>query len=617
MERLSTLSPALKVRIRDDWWLVASAAGRNSQGLKASLSIWQGETPYDPETILVDNGTIRRAYAEMLCARVRAFSLAAAESVLMQMYQQAEGALRAKPRKPTSTASAAPGPPAHAYQETPHGIVWCKKTIEGTVDVPLTNFTARIVGDVVHDDGAEPVRHWEIQAARNGWSTTCTIDAQSFAGMSWVAAHLGAKAMIMPGVTLRDHARAAIQCFSETVTPRTIYGHTGWRDVDGTWVYLHGGGAIGPKGAVATVEVATTESLTRYQLSLPEDANALQDACTHSLTLLEVGSDHLTYPLYGALWRTCLGGSDFALHLTGATGQGKSALAALLQQHWGAGMDAMHLPGSWSSTGNALEALAFTLKDALLVIDDFCPAGSPADIARAHKDADRVLRAQGNWSGRGRLRADGTLRPPKPPRGVICSTGEDIPHGQSLRARMLILNVEAGDLDWPLLTACQRHASAGAFATALGGFVHWLSPHYALMCSAARREIETLRSLVTQYGHRRTATIIAQMLWGWQHVLTDGTWHVHYQDKKDLDRVKAQAPGREQDPWIKHPLEMWCKTALKNVAKYCPLSGALQTTLEADDQAEEALKTVTPEQAQRNIAEMFDRHDGNPEPQEG
>lgn len=88
-------------------------------------------------------------------------------------------------------------------------------------------------------------------------------------------------------------------------------------------------------------------------------------------------------------------------------------------------------------------------------------------------------------------------------------------------------------------------------------------------------------------------------------VLKGGTWHVHYMDKKDLDRVKAQAPGREQDPWIKHPLEMWRKTALKNVAKYCPLTPELQTTLEADDQAEEAMQTVTPAQAQQNIQELF------------
>src|SRR5206468_12743200 len=121
------------------------------------------------------------------------------------------------------------------------------------------------------------------------------------------------------------------------------------------------------------------------------------------------------------------GHADFNIHIAGPTGVGKTEVAALVQQHFGAGMDARNLPGSWSSTGNALEELAFQAKDVLLVVDDFIPTGSMADVQRAHRDADRVLRAQGNRSGRQRMRADGSLRAVRPPRGLIVSTGEDVP----------------------------------------------------------------------------------------------------------------------------------------------------------------------------------------------
>ena len=63
-------------------------------------------------------------------------------------------------------------------------------------------------------------------------------------------------------------------------------------------------------------------------------------------------------------------------------------------------MDARHLPASWLSTGNALEGIAFQAK---------------ADIACQHKEADRLLRAQGNRSGRQRMRTDST------PLRVLCS----------------------------------------------------------------------------------------------------------------------------------------------------------------------------------------------------
>ena len=49
---------------------------------------------------------------------------------------------------------------------------------------------------------------------------------------------------------------------------------------------------------------------------------------------------------------------------------------------------------------NALEALAFSAADAVLVVDDFAPTSTAGDIDRAHRDADRLLRAQGNRSGR-------------------------------------------------------------------------------------------------------------------------------------------------------------------------------------------------------------------------
>ena len=50
--------------------------------------------------------------------------------------------------------------------------------------------------------------------------------------------------------------------------------------------------------------------------------------------------------------------------------------------------------------------LQFAAKDVLLVIDDFAPCGGPSDVLCAHREADRVLRGQGNRAGRGRMRSD-------------------------------------------------------------------------------------------------------------------------------------------------------------------------------------------------------------------
>lgn len=344
-----------------------------------------------------------------------------------------------------------------------------KTTQDGPVAVPLCNFSARIVEEVVLDDGAEQTRRLALQGSLAGGAPLprCEVPAADFAGMGWVVPAWGTHAVVCAGMGAKDHVRCAVQLRSGDVPRRTVFGHTGWRQVEGGLVYLHAGGAIGPEGPAAGVEVSLPDSLARFMLPSPPTGEELCAAVRASLRLLKLGPARLTYPLLAATYRAVLGGADFALHAAGPTGTYKSEVAALAQQHFGPALDARHLPGSWSSTGNALEGLAFAAKDALLVIDDFAPTGSTYDVQRYHKEAERLLRAQGNRAGRQRMRADATLRPAKPPRGLVLSTGEDVPRGQSLRARLLVLDVAPGDFGPqppdpnPALSECQQDAITG------------------------------------------------------------------------------------------------------------------------------------------------------------
>jgi len=401
------------------------------------------------------------------------------------------------------------------YKAASDGLVWKKRTGEGTVDVRLTNFTARIVADVSEDDGSETRHLFEIEAALNNRATRFTVPANQFSTMNWPVEHLGANAVVYAGFGLRDHARTAVQLLSTDICERRVYTHTGWRKVNGVWMYLHSGGAIGPKGIAEGFEVNLPDLLGAYCLPVPPDGDELRAAILASMDVLKLAPDVIVVPLYACIWRALLGSADLSLHLSGPTGAGKTELAALVQQHWGSTMDARHLPGSWSSTGNALEALAFTLKDAALVVDDFCPTGSSADIARLHRDANRLLRAQANQLGRQRMRSDATLRPAKAPRGLTVSTGEDIPRGQSLRARFLVLEVSPDSLDFAALTQCQHDARTGLYAQALAGFVRWLAPQFEGIHSRLREDVARLRDAAFRsHLHRRTPDIVANLMVG-------------------------------------------------------------------------------------------------------
>ncbi len=399
------------------------------------------------------------------------------------------------------------------YQVTDTGTIWMKETKDGAVAVPLMNFSSKIIAEELRDDGVEQRLAFEIETKRKGQVQTFVIQATRFAAMNWATENLGAGAILYPGFGTKDHARCAIQMLSGDIPRRTVYAHLGWREFDGQWAYLHGGGAITSQTPVRAA-VDLPAALQRYVLPDLLEGDDLRAAVRASMAVLDVAPDVITVPVWLAVWRSVLVAADFSIFACGQTGSGKSELAALVQQHFGAGLDARHLPASWSSTGNSLEALAFAAKDALLVVDDFAPSGTTADIARFHRDADRLLRGQGNQSGRARLTSDAQLRQSKPPRGLILSTGEDVPRGHSVRARALIVEMPPSGMDWTRLTVCQRAASNGVYAAALTAFVRWIATHRTQILAERNTHIASLRSKTQSHTtHKRTPSIIAELAW--------------------------------------------------------------------------------------------------------
>ena len=404
--------------------------------------------------------------------------------------------------------------PEAGYQMDDDGIYWTKATGEGPVTVQLTNFAAEIVGEIERDDGAERTRTFELEAHHRGRKRRFHVGAAEFAGMSWVPRELGATAAVYPGYSVKDHARFAIQAMSDAPDHRTIYAHTGWIEVDGKPVYLHGGGAVGADGVVDGIETDLgAVGLDRCQLEVAADLDALRMALRASLAFLDLGPRRITMPLYAAIWRSVLAPADFSMFVVGPTGTFKSQTAGLAQQHFGAGFDANHLPGSWMSTANALEAVAFGGKDMLTVIDDYAPSGTRQDVAKLDSQARRVLRAQGNNAGRQRMRPDGTLRPPKPPRGLILNTGEDLPTGQSILARSCIVEVRQGDIAPAKLTQCQLDAAAGLYAVAMGGWLQWLARDLnGARARFAKKRDEERASIRTGAGHARTPWLLGDLM---------------------------------------------------------------------------------------------------------
>ena len=393
-----------------------------------------------------------------------------------------------------------------AYRETERGIVWEKPTADGdTTPVLLTNFTATITAVTTRDDGAETERFFDVDADFDGAPCNVLVPAAEFDPMRWTH-HLPVNAYVLPGQERR--AAVAIRELSRDAGERLLLAHTGWRRVDGSDVYLHGGGAVGSEGSVDGVTVDLGEN-ARWHLVEPQFDQEVEETLAASVAVLDLAPLRVTAPLLGSVARAVLSTADFTLYLHGRTGVFKSELAALAQQHYGPELTARNLI-SFESTANSLEERAFVLKDALCVIDDYVTNGTPAEVAEMRRKAGRIVRAQGNLAGRGRLDRTSKARPARPPRGLVLMTGEDLPTGQSILARLAAVEVERGDVDAAALTAAQELAATAAYATAMYAYVRHLA---ADLAGARARHKARVRALLPEFRspHARTPWIFAEL----------------------------------------------------------------------------------------------------------
>ena len=159
------------------------------------------------------------------------------------------------------------------------------RTVE---EIRLTEFEARIAADILEDDGVERRRFFGVKAKIGSVERAFLVPANRFNSMEWPLEHLGAAAIVYPNQ--KEWARTGIQRLSSEIEERVVYSHTGWRKVNGGWMYLHADGAIGPDGRMPGVDVRLHGPLAGHQLTLPEDDEHRRRAVHSSLKMLRLAA---------------------------------------------------------------------------------------------------------------------------------------------------------------------------------------------------------------------------------------------------------------------------------------------------------------------------------------
>jgi hypothetical protein len=380
--------------------------------------------------------------------------------------------------------------------------------------VPLCNFSAKIVDEIVFDDGAEQERVFVVEAMLEGGGALphARVKSREFSDLRWVYSEWGARATPIAGRLAQEQLREAIQSIS-TPTARTVYRHTGWRAVaGGRQVFLFHGGAVG--GDSMSVEL--DGPLARYVFPPRPESSA--EAIQTALDLLEVAPLAVTVPLLAAAFLAPLSPilrPDFVVWLVGITGSLKSELAALAQSFFGAGFHRTALPGSWTSTENALEGQMFQSKDVLFVIDDYAPQASQRAHLQMQERAVRVIRSVGNGASRSRLRHDLSQRPDRPPRGLVMVTGEEMPVGASILARVVRVDVDRSEIRLDRLTGLQERRPL--LSVAMRAHVEALAPRLESLASSLPEQHRSLRSaFAVVSAHMRQPEALAALEIGFE-----------------------------------------------------------------------------------------------------
>lgn len=389
----------------------------------------------------------------------------------------------------------------------------CMNTQEGPV--PLTNFHARIVSDVTHNDGTEENLYFAIEGGLPGGYEFPRIEVSSteFSKMEWVVGKWGSDAIIHVGPKFADRTREAIQTLSkDKKTKETIYGHVGWRIIDNAPVFLHEG--LGSVRLTKQSENVRRDNRAAYQL--PEQAENVVEAVRTSVLLLFLGSPHVTVPALAAHYRAPLSeflAPDFALWFGGPSGSGKSSVQGHFMRHWGRNWKYNKLKLSWDSTKNSLELSLNLHKDVVSVIDNYVPGDSERTNDALVSKCTDIIKSLGDQSSRGRLNKDSTAKADRPPMGMVVMTGEDVPRGVSTLGRTYFVPVEPGDVDIKSIILYDEN-KARLLPHAMKAYVDWIAANWDRLreeIPAAHTRLQLEYQETNLISHSRDASNVANL----------------------------------------------------------------------------------------------------------
>ena len=372
---------------------------------------------------------------------------------------------------------------------------------QGDYTKKLCNFVPGAIREIMKDDGISFERYVQLGGIHQSGRQLpeITIPAEDVEGLGWIVKYWGMDCILEPGLKTKASVWNAIQSTALDMERITVFSTTGWRHVDGNWRYLL------PGDEQYTVELPGK----MHGYGMERSYNHVDIQTAASLLWQSLAPEEIMLPLLSFTFLSPLNhflkaaGCEpkFVMLLSGKTGSRKSTLAALMLSFFGK-FTASELPLSFRDTANSILLNAFSLKDVLTVIDDLHPS-SRMEEPKMNGTAQAIMRAYGDRTGKGRLRADSTPMESRPPQGNAIITAEFVPDiGESGTARYFALELKEKDVDLETLTAFQNEADDGTLQRCMFAYTEWIRESFLFSEESVQSFQKYLRTRFLFYRDR-------------------------------------------------------------------------------------------------------------------
>ena len=316
-------------------------------------------------------------------------------------------------------------------------------------------------------------------------------------------------------------ARDAIRTTSPATAVTAVHGAPGWiRDDNGSWLYVHAGGALsadGPAGIAADLP----SKLEHYRLPDPPGTAAeLRAAARHSVGLMTVLPARIGAPLAGLAYRAAVSRMGPPVTLTGPPAAYKTSMAKVALHHFAPDLkwdESVLSLSERGATGNAAAKLMHLTRDTLLLADDAAPDRS---LRAAAERVASIVRLQYNGEVRDRLDRDAELQRPTPPRGSLIVSAEVGPSTASAAQRTLLVPFTPGLISTETRIALWQRESRHGRAATMASFIVWQAGQRDQLLTRAEDLTAGYAQAWTDAGHdERTAEALAHLATGWRLML--------------------------------------------------------------------------------------------------